>query len=237
MLLRLLKGIGRAPSRDVADNPLERWFFCHSGRLVHKWHHYLEIYHRHFARYRGRSPVVLEIGLFHGGSLEMWREYFGPGVRLFGIDVDPRCRAFADADATILIGDQADRAFLHDVRRQVPRIDVLIDDGGHRMHQQLATFAELYPHVADDGVYLCEDLHTSYWERHGGGYRRPGTFVEFAKGLVDQLNAWHSRGPEAFRVDGFTRTAWSMHFYGSVLVIEKRPMQAPQDSKQGKPSF
>jgi hypothetical protein len=167
----------------------------------------------------------------------MWREYFGPGVRLFGIDVDPRCRAFAGPDTTVLIGDQADRAFLVEVRRQVPRIDVLIDDGGHRMHQQLASFEELYAHVADDGVYLCEDLHTSYWERHGGGYHRPGTFIEFAKGLVDQLNAWHSRGPEAFRVDAFTRTAWSMHFYGSVLVIEKRPMQAPQDSKQGKPSF
>jgi SAM-dependent methyltransferase len=239
LLLRLLKGIGRAPAPPPAHDgdPLARWFFGHTGRLVHKWHHYFEIYHRHFARYRGRSPVVLEVGLFHGGSLEMWREYFGPGVRLFGIDVDPRCRAFADADATILIGDQADRAFLAEVRRQVPRIDVLIDDGGHRMHQQLATFAELYPHVADDGVYLCEDLHTSYWGSHGGGYRRPGTFVEFSKGLVDQLNAWHSREPGEFRPDEFTRTTWSMHYYDSVLVIEKRPMRPPQDSKQGTPSF
>ena len=242
VLLRLLKGIGRAPraaapARAAAGNPLERWFFAHSGRLVHKWHHYFEIYHRHFARYRGRSPVVLEIGLFHGGSLEMWHEYFGAGVRLFGIDVDPRCRAYADAQTTILIGNQADRTFLGEVRRQVPRIDVLIDDGGHRMNEQLTTFEELYPHVAEDGVYLCEDLHTSYWASHGGGYRQPGTFVEFSKTLIDQLNAWHSRGPESFQVDAFTRTASSMHYYDSVLVIEKRPMRPPQHSQRGTPAF
>ena len=242
VLLRLLKGIGRAPRAPAPTpaqdgDPLARWFFAHSGRLVHKWHHYFEIYHRHLARYRGRSPIVLEIGVFHGGSLEMWRDYFGAGVRLIGIDVDPRCRAYADAQTTILIGDQADRAFLAEVRQRVPRIDVLIDDGGHRMHQQLTTFEELNPHVADAGVYLCEDLHTSYWASHGGAYRQPGTFIEFSKTLIDQLNAWHSREPDRFRADDFTRTAWSMHYYDSVPVIEKRRMQPPQDSKQGTPAF
>jgi hypothetical protein len=242
ILLRLLKGIGRgpetrAPLRDPQGNPLEHWFFTHTGRLVDKWHHYFEIYHRHFARYRGRSPVVLEIGLFHGGSLDMWRDYFGAGVRLFGIDVDPRCRAFEDAHTTVLIGNQADRAFLAEVRRRVPRIDVLIDDGGHRMEEQLTTFQELYPHVADDGVYLCEDLHTSYWASHGGGYRQPGTFVESSKALIDQLNAWHSREPERLQVNDFTRSAWSLHYYDSVLVIEKRPMRPPQSSRRGTPTF
>lgn len=230
MLLRLLKDLlfrSEPQAADMAVNPLVPWFTAHGGRRVFKWMHYLEIYHRHFARFRGQSPVILEIGLFDGGSLDMWRDYFGRGCRLYGVDIDERCRAYAGPDTTVLIGDQGDRGFLGRLRRELPRIDILIDDGGHRMNQQIATFEELYAHVADDGVYLCEDMHTSYWEEFGGGYRNPGTFVEYSKRLIDQLSAWHSKGPPEFAVDDFTRTAYSMHYYDSVLVIEKQPMREP----------
>ena len=232
MLIRVLKDafFGRRPAPAAAaenENPLAVWCARHAGRPLYKWLHYLEIYHRHFERYRGAAPVVLEIGVFDGGSLQMWRDYFGPGCRLYGVDVDERCKAYADGDTKILIGDQADRGFLARLRRELPRIDILIDDGGHRMDQQIPTFEELYPHVADDGIYLCEDLHTSYVKSFGGGFRDPGTFIEFSKRLVDQLNAWHSEGPSEFAVDDFTRTAFAMHYYDSVLVIEKRPLRKP----------
>src|SRR5262245_3887041 len=219
------------------DNPLVHWFAAHGGRLTEKWYHYLEIYHRHFARYRGRAPVVLEVGVFHGGSLEMWREYFGPGVRLYGVDIDPRCRAFEAPGTTILIGDQADRAFLAQLRAVVPRPDILIDDGGHTMEQQLATFEELFPHIADDGIYLCEDMHTSYIPRFGGGYRAAGSFVEYSKALIDQLYAWYSRESDQLQVDAFTRSAHAMHFYDSVLVIDRRRMKPPRVIVAGRPSF
>src|SRR5262252_3157289 len=77
-------------------NPLSEYFFNNPGRMIHKWHHYFEIYHRHFEKFRGQSPVVVEIGVFHGESLQMWREYFGPGTRVVGIDIDPRCKGFED---------------------------------------------------------------------------------------------------------------------------------------------
>lgn len=70
-------------------NVVRRFFEPHEGRRIHKWHHDFEIYDRHFTRYRGRSPVVLEIGVSQGGLLQMWREYFGPGVRIFGRDINP----------------------------------------------------------------------------------------------------------------------------------------------------
>ena len=219
------------------ENPLVGWYAAHSGRRVYKLSGYLEIYHRHFARYRGRSPVVLEIGVSYGGSLEMWRDYFGPGCRLYGVDIDPRCKAFEDGTTTILIGDQAERAFLGRLRAELPRLDILIDDGGHMMEQQIATFEELYPHVADDGVYLCEDLHTSYWDEFGGGYRKDSSFIEFSKDLIDQLNAWHWKRGQESAVNDFTRTAHSMHYYDSVLVIEKRRMQRPAAIEAGEPSF
>ena len=59
-----------ADASDPAANPLETYFFSGQGRLLNKWHHYFEIYHRHFKAFRGRSPVVVEVGVFHGGSLE-----------------------------------------------------------------------------------------------------------------------------------------------------------------------
>lgn len=239
MLFRVLKEMfSPAPARPAAsDNPLADWFARHEGRLVVKWSHYLDIYHRHFARYRGRAPVVLEIGVYHGGSLQMWRDYFGPDCRLYGVDIEPRCKAFEDAQTKIVIGDQADRGFLARLRAEVPRVDVLIDDGGHTMAQQIATFEELFPHVADDGVYLCEDLHTSYWGKFGGGYRREGTFIEYSKGLVDQLNAWHSIEPGLFQESDFTGTAHGLYYYDSVLVIEKQRRRLPRKIRAGEPSF
>jgi hypothetical protein len=81
--------------------------------------------------------------------------------------------------------------------------------------------------VADDGIYLCEDMHTSYWAEFGGAYRKPGTFVEYSKALIDQLNAWHAKGPAEFAVNDFTRSAYSMHYYDSMLVIDKKSMSPP----------
>ncbi len=242
MLLRMLKDVLRdvlrgAPSpADAEVNPLGELFEKHSGRLVGKWLHYLDVYHRHFSRYRGRSPVVLEIGVFHGGSLELWHKYFGAGLRLYAIDIDPECRKFEDAKTRILIGDQADRAFLARVRREVPPVDILIDDGGHTMDQQIATFEELFPHLSERGVYVCEDLHTSYWKEYGGGYREPRSFIEYSKPLIDQLNAWHTRDAAQFDADDFTRSAYAMHYYDSILVIEKRPLQPPRKIQTGEPS-
>ena len=167
----------------------------------------------------------------------MWHDYFGPGAKVFGIDVDVCCKQFEDENTTILIGDQADRNFLASVREHIPHIDILIDDGGHFMQLQIATFEELYPHVQPYGIYLCEDIHTSFIAQYGGGYRREGTFLEYSKGLIDRLYAWYSEDQARFHVDSLTESAFALHFYDSVLVIEKRPMVPPQVSRTGTPSF
>ena len=181
--------------------------------------------------------MVLEIGVFHGGSLQMWKEYFGPGARIVGIDIDPRCRQFEEEQISVMIGDQADRGFLAEVRQRLPQIDIVIDDGGHTMQQQITSFEELYPHVQPRGIYLCEDIHTSFVPAYGGGYRREGTFLEYSKGLIDRLHAWYSHEPERFAVDKLTRSTYALHFYDSVLVVEKRPIDVPQQSLTGKPSY
>ena len=218
------------------DNPLEKYFRSNKKRLINKWIHYFDIYHRHFERFRGKPITVVEFGVSQGGSLQMWRSYFGRKARIYGVDIDPRCADLGGRRTKVFIGDQADREFLRSIAAEVGPIDVLIDDGGHRMRQQIATFEELYPHVKEDGVFLVEDMHTSYWKGFGGGYRRSGTFMEYAKGLTDQLNAWHSR-EDGFEVDEFTRTTKSMHFYDSIVVFEKGAVAKPHAEKTGRRQF
>lgn len=217
-------------------NPLETYFRDNRGRQIHKWVHYFDVYHRHFERFRGKPVVIVEFGIQFGGSLQMWRRYFGRRARLYGVDIDPRCRRSEGRRTKIFIGDQEDREFLRSLVAETGPIDIVIEDGGHFPGQQIATFEELYPHVKPDGVFLIEDVHTSYWKSWRGGVRQPGTFIEYAKDLVDRLNAWHSRQPSLV-VDEFTRTTKSIHFYDSIIVFEKGPVTKPHPEKSGKAGF
>lgn len=224
-------------SASAPSNPLEAYFAANPGRLMTKWRHYFDIYHRHFERFRGRPLTLVEFGVFHGGSLQMWRHYFGSQAKIVGVDINPRLASLGEPGIEIVIGDQSDRGFLRKLAKKVGPIDILIDDGGHMMAQQIITLEELYGAVKPDGVLLVEDTHTSYWREYGGGLRSRGSFMEFAKALVDELNAWHSRDPHSFAPGPFTRSARSMHFYDSVVVIEKGAHEQPREVQSGAPSF
>ena len=219
-------------------NDLEIYFRNNPGNLINKWTHYFDVYDQHLSRFRNTDVHLLEIGVRHGGSLQMWKHYFGPEAKIFGVDVHPRSRELEEEQIRIFIGDQEERAFLHELRDALPRIDVLLDDGGHTMSQQITTFEVLFPHVAADGVYICEDTHTSYWPTFGGGFRKPDTFMELSKGLVDDLHAFHKRGnnPE-FQVTDYTRSIESIHFYDSMVIMEKGVVDEPEMVHTGEPKL
>ena len=215
-------------------NDLEKYFKGNTGQLIHKWNHYFEIYDRHFSRFRGSDVHIVEFGVSHGGSLQMWKQYFGPHAKIFGVDINPQCKKLEEEQVKIFIGDQEDRNFLKQLAEKIPRIDILIDDGGHTMQQQINTFEELFPCIDKNGVYLCEDLQTSYWPKFGGGYQKPDTFVEYSKNFIDYIHAWNSSETDALSVTEFTKSVHSLHFYNGVLVIEKRPTEKPFHLKTGK---
>jgi hypothetical protein len=209
----------------------ELWhsFLTNTGRVAHKWTHYFPIYERHFARFKDTSCLVIEIGCEKGGSLQLWKRYFGPLAQIVGIDIEPSCKQIEEDQIQVFIGDQSSPTFLGEVIRTAGQPDIVIDDGSHVMQHVNTSFDVLYPKVAKNGVYLVEDMHTAYWDEYGGGHRKPGTFIERSKLLVDSLNAYHSRG--AVAVDEFTRTTTSIHFYDSIVVFEKgthRPTTAPR---------
>lgn len=166
----------------------------------------------------------------------MWRDYFGKKAKIYGIDINPDCKKFEEEGVEIFIGSQEDRNFLQKVKRSIPKIDILIDDGGHTMKQQIVTFEELYSHVKEDGIYFIEDLHTSYWLSYGGGHKRSGTFIEYSKNFIDYINAWHSH-QNSLRTSEFTKSAFGLHYYDSILVIENKIRNVPFYSTTGNPSI
>ncbi len=187
--------------------------------MIHKWEHYFPVYERHFSPWRDRSLTFLEIGVARGGSLPMWRRYFGPLAKIVGIDIDPRCKAHEEDGIFVRIGDQSDPAFLDSVLQEFGAPDIVLDDGSHRMEHIWASFEHLYPAVPKNGIYMIEDLHTAYWPDFGGGLDAPASFINRAKTLIDQLNADHSRG--AVESNDFTRATFAISFYDSMAVFEK----------------
>jgi hypothetical protein len=217
-------------------NELRDYFEHNEKRLINKFDHYFDVYDRYFNQYRNKKITIVEIGVYQGGSLQMWRKYFGPEATIWGIDIDLRCKQLEDENTHILIGSQEDPQFLRSIVDKIGPIDILIDDGGHTQDQQIVSFEELYKHIKIGGLYLCEDVHTSYMNAYGGGLKRNGTFIEYTKSLIDQLNAHYTEQPN-FMVDDFTKTTNTIHYYDSIVLFEKRAMVKPSSKMTGQFMF
>lgn len=208
-------------------------FNSHQGKLIHKWEHYFDIYDRHFSKYRDKEIVLLEIGVSQGGSIELWKKFFGKGLRYYGIDINPGCKQFEEENVSIFIGSQEDPVFLKNVVAQIPDIDILIDDGGHTMNQQIVSFEMLFTKIKIDGIYLCEDNHTSYWFDFGGGMKRKGTYIEYIKNLIDVMHLWYAGEKTRIPNHQLKDKIYSIHIYDSIVVIEKKIVNPPKDVKAG----
>jgi len=216
--------------RSDNPGPIEELFFQNRGRVAHKWVHFLPAYDRILAPHRGKPVTMLEIGVSQGGSLEMWRDYFGPRATIFGIDINPDCAERFDPPNQVRVGSQADPAFLRRVVDEMGPPDIILDDGSHVASHQRISFETLFPLLKVGGVYMIEDLHTSYWSGFEGGYRRPNTGIELVKDLIDDQHAWyHDRGE---RIAPRTQIG-AIQMFDSLVAIEKVERVRPAHVKTG----
>ena len=228
-----------APSTQRTNENDLRTFFDNrqNGNGIWKWYHYFDIYDRHFRKFRGQEVHVLEIGIYSGGSLEMWRDYFGAKAHLYGVDIDSACRTYETDSVKIFIGDQEDRLFWHDVKLKIPALDIVIDDGGHRFEQQVVSVEELLPFVRRGGVYLCEDVH--------GAFNR---FACYVHGMGHKLNDYSlmRNFPDdnnrriVCGCTSFQSAIGSIHLYPFVTVLERNSLKvtelrAPKHGTQWQP--
>jgi hypothetical protein len=196
-------------------------------RTLFKMLHYLEIYDALLAPWQGRDVNFLEIGIYKGGSMPMWQGFFGKGAKLTFLDIDPACRALELPGMRVEIGDQSDPAFLQKIGTDHGPFDLIVDDGGHKMHQQITSFRELWSKLKDRGLYIVEDTHTSYWPGFGGGFREGKSFIEFAKDLIDRMHSWYTEDDTGFPLHPMAREIGGIQFYDSMVVIEKRLKEPP----------
>lgn len=187
-----------------------------------KYTSYFPVYEQFFSKFREKEMTFVEVGVQRGGSLNMWRKYFGASAKIIGIDIDKNVLAHQREDLQIVIGDQADPNFWKQFLSTVDKIDIFLDDGGHTMVQQKNTLLSVWPKIADGGVYLCEDTHTSYFNWCGNGLNKDWTMMEYSKNMVDMVNIMHWDEPHKDpSMSNMFQDVGSVHYYNSMIVMTK----------------
>lgn len=123
---------------------------------------YFAVYDELFTPFKGKPITFVEIGVLGGGSLFMWRDFFGSNARIIGIDLNPEALRWKDEGFEIFIGNQKDASFWDEFSSMIPSIDILLDDGGHTYEQQIITVERGLDLINDGGLLVVEDTHTSY---------------------------------------------------------------------------
>lgn len=201
-------------------------------------HHYSEVYARYFGPLKDDPLKLLEIGIFEGNGVRLWENYF-KNADLHFIDITfDKVKYFSERSHYYLADQANTKDLLRVMAESGGNFDIIIDDGGHTMKQQLVSFKTLFPYLKSGGLYVIEDLHTSYWKSHegGGSLSKPkagsGTFIQFLKDLIDDINfvgartgsANHATIPEEIQKEltPYQKEVYSMHFYDSLCIIIKR---------------
>ena len=188
------------------------------GKATYKHKSYAYIYENLLSPFRNTKVTLVELGVSHGGSLQMWKTWLGPQSIIFGLDKEDRL-LYEESQIKCFLIDSSKQEDLQRLSSFIPQLDIFIDDGGHVNSEQIAVFETVFPLLNPGGLYFCEDVHTSYRETsYGGGYLKPGTFMEYCKTLSDSLNHLEdTRIP----VNKFINEINSIFFYRSMVVIRK----------------
>tara|TARA_Y100000590_G_scaffold315081_1_gene356297 strand:+ start:6077 stop:6961 length:885 start_codon:yes stop_codon:yes gene_type:complete len=178
---------------------------------------YFQVYEEIFNKYVQKEITFVEVGVLHGGSLFMWREYFGKKARIIGIDLNPKAKELEKDGFEIYIGNQSNKNFWKDFFSKVGKIDILLDDGGHGNVQQIVTLSEAIQNTNDDGIIVTEDVHTSYLKKFGNPSKH--SFINYSKFLIDLVN---SRFPDTKinKSNNFRNKIYSIAFYESLVAIK-----------------
>jgi hypothetical protein len=220
----------------LTANPLFALFESNRGGYpLDKWPHYFPIYDDHLRSYRGLPVRVLEIGVYRGGGLAMLRHYLGDQATFVGIDIDSDAKAAARG-YTVELGDQADPEFLRRVSEAHGPFDIVIDDGGHTMRQQITSVETLFPLLNAGGVYIVEDCHTSYWPEYADQGAGGLTFMDWVKARLDDVNAYHfSR--ERLLTPPWQTDLGGVHVYDSIVALTRQRHVAPFCELNGDSQF
>lgn len=158
------------------------------------FHNYCRQYENLFKDYREKSLTFLEIGVFQGESIKIWREVFHNAIKIVGIDINPECKQYENPDKSIFveIGDASNPEFITFINNKYGPFDVVLDDGSHTNKDVINSFELIFPTMKDDGLYLVEDTICFKSPQYiDNNY--PNHLSYFAK-YIPYLNQWRFDG-------------------------------------------
>jgi hypothetical protein len=160
----------------------------------HYEHKYFElIYNDLFLNINEDVKKFIEIGSYTGQSLELWRDYFKNAI-IYGLDINFSNIRLRSEDRIVLQNvDQSSREQLTKFGLDHENVDIILDDGSHTMHDQQITLGVLFKTLKPGGIFIIEDLHTSYEarmpEKSWCGWGDPEKTI-----TLDMLNNFISNG-------------------------------------------
>jgi hypothetical protein len=212
-------------------------YLKHEGKFTDRWSSYLDEYERVFFSCNKDNINILEIGIQNGGSLEIWGDYFPNASNIIGCDINDLCRklVFNDPRVKVIVGDVTDDNILIEIMSASKSYSLIIDDASHTSLDIIKTFLMYFPLLEDDGVFIIEDLHCSYWEAFGGGLYYPFSSISFFKNIIDIINFqhWGSNKTKEDFMNGFAEhydliiedkvlnAIHSVEFINSLCIIRK----------------
>lgn len=130
-----------------------------------KGHGFTEFYYEPFKKLK--HPTILEIGVFRGESIKMFNDFYKGDCEIYCIDIDPSCDVSYMGDNihffTVDCGNKVELEIFAEAVGDV-RFDIILDDASHIVYHQMLTYACLRKMLKPDGMYIMEDLHTSFVE-------------------------------------------------------------------------
>jgi hypothetical protein len=201
-------------------------------------HNYCVKYQKYLPFNRYDNLNIMEIGVLDGKSLLTWKDYFYRS-QILGIDINPECKKFEESGVMVEIGSQYDGNFLSRIWQQYGPFDMILDDGSHMNEHVIFSFEHLFDSVKSGGVYIIEDVCTSYWYQYNGGYLKQDSMMEYFKSLTDDVNfrglenhdnpngVWHRRESN---LDDLSKRSQpqcrtdieSINFLNGIIIITKR---------------
>jgi hypothetical protein len=189
-------------------------------------------YKQNFDRLKNYN--ILEIGVDKGSGLRALKKYF-PNSNIFGLDIKSECKHHEEENIKIFINSQINDDALNELSNL--NLDIIIDDGSHDNNHVFYTFEKLFLNLKPGGLFIIEDIHTSYWPYYNGGYLNKNASIEKFKMIIDYMHAWCIRDSNPSHIPPYLGQSFncpeiyekwikSIKFYENIIVIEKHNLPA-----------
>jgi hypothetical protein len=190
--------------------------FNKSKKFSLKWSSYFQVYENIFSEYRNKKITFVEIGVANGGSLFIWKKFFGKNAKIIGIDANPNAKKMEKYGFKIYIGNQSDEKFWKNFFKKEGKIDIILDDGGHKNLHQISTVHYCLPHIKNGGKIVIEDTITSYLKKE---FYNPSkySFINFCNLVIENIHRRSVLLKKKLNI--YAKRIYSINFFESIVVF------------------